>query len=417
MTCAGVVGCRQRAYTELYVEKMAGEVRMLEDRVYEYDAAYQALEQEIEDLRRTNARLESQYRQSKSDQTRGGTSGGSSDSPRRSPPLKLKDPVEVIPSPSESAKDTNEEELQPPSVLIPNSGADQMDEPPAVLRAPVAPPTLKDSTIQPKTEELLPPVLESKPPAVESPQSSNKMPKRTRAVSSPSSDNLVEQYSLPASMERSESSSALLVAPPQGTKPFLSTPSQPSSVPSLLKLPKPSDQNSQGLLERGRIKLPEGSRVQLASATETRERAQVDSLIDQKVSEVGFHPTMCRGHNFDGKPGDDGLYIVITPLNSNGQVVNTLGKLTIVVEDSALSENNGRVAAWEYSPEELDEVLEPIGASQGFHLSLPWQDTLPLSQTVTVFIRYQLEDGRTPVNRCEVRLRKPSSGQSVWTPR
>ena len=67
LICCAIVflfgtGCRQRAYTELYVESMASEIRMLEDRVFEYDAAYlekdagyESAVQELDRLRKKTA--------------------------------------------------------------------------------------------------------------------------------------------------------------------------------------------------------------------------------------------------------------------------------------------------------------------------------------------------------------------------
>ena len=167
--------------------------------------------------------------------------------------------------------------------------------------------------------------------------------------------------------------------------------------------------------------MPEGSNVQWASASEPIIRTSNESnpadIVDNKVMEIGFHPTICRGHNFDQTPGDEGLYLVLTPLNASGQVVNVAGKLTVVVEDATILENNGRIARWEFEPSELHEMLTPIGASQGFHLSLPWQESTPNSQDVTVYLRYELNDGRSMVNNRIIHLRKPTKGQTVWTPR
>ena len=55
--CVLGTGCRQRAYTELYVENMASEIRMLEDRIYEYDAAYLEKDSEYESKVRELERL------------------------------------------------------------------------------------------------------------------------------------------------------------------------------------------------------------------------------------------------------------------------------------------------------------------------------------------------------------------------
>ena len=382
------IGCRQRAYTEFYVENMASEVRMLEDRVYDYDSAYQSLEQEVEQLKQTNSRLQEELRLGK-------LNFNELESGARKPlPHKLKDPLESRLTPKKPAPNSIKE---PPSVLIPNSDSETMELPPPVIRTPAPPPNLKDK----ESEPILAP-----------PQSSDS---RKRNPHLPDVDGLTEQVSLPATMVRSAQPSKLLVAPPDTTPRSIEPlPKQKDgNAPSLLKaLPNIREGDPQSW-NRKRIQLPEGSTVQLASATEA---IPLSKNRDDKVFEVAFHPTLCRGHNFDEKAGDDGLYLVVTPVNESGQVVNSLGTLTIVVEDSAIPEKNGRVAAWEFRPEQLKELNVPIGAAQGFHLSLPWQDTSPISQSVAVFLLFQTEDGRQWVSRRDIQLRKPTAGQSTWTP-
>ncbi len=83
-----MAGCRQNVYHELYAEQNAREIRALEDRIFEYDAEYRALEQELwaaekesEDLKR---RLELLLQN---------PSAKSSRKPSQSPP-----PPESIPS-------------------------------------------------------------------------------------------------------------------------------------------------------------------------------------------------------------------------------------------------------------------------------------------------------------------------------
>ncbi len=83
-----MAGCRQNVYHELYAEQNAREIRALEDRIFEYDAEYRALEQELwaaekesEDLKR---RLEHLLQN---------PSSKSSRKPSQSPP-----PPESVPS-------------------------------------------------------------------------------------------------------------------------------------------------------------------------------------------------------------------------------------------------------------------------------------------------------------------------------
>ncbi|MEI7461757.1 MAG: hypothetical protein WCK15_20395 [Pirellula sp.] len=453
-------GCRQRAFTELYIEKMASEIRMLEDRIYEFDAADQSNIQEIEQLEREIARLRkaNEELQRKAGDTKFSPNRTNGDSSRKS------------------------EAYEIPSVLFPDSSSsiEIIENPPAVMRSPVAPPVYKENQtpdtskglppdtskglgLPPDTSKGLPPDTSKglglppdaskglppdtskglrlppidaepllPPPAVGSklrePQATNNPRSRQNRPDLPSPESLTEEFSLPSTLVRSAQPSKPMVAPVQSPTlapvdvPSLST-TPSTNAPTLL--PKAirnlQEANPQGSLNRSKIKMPEGSKVQWASATEPIQRDSEDSkrsdIVDNKVSEIGFHPTICRGNNFDETPGDDGLYLVVTPLNAAGQVVNGLGNLTVVVEDSAILDNKGRIARWEFKPQELEEMLTPIGASQGFHLSLPWQDLKPNSPSVTVYLLYELDDGRSMVNNRVIHLRKSSKSQTVWTPR
>ncbi len=410
-------GCRQRAYTELYVENMASEIRMLEDRIFEYDAAYiekdsgyESALQELDRLRKKTAELQRQLSILKLPDT--------SSPSMENPPLRLRGqpraPTETVP----------DESLTFPSVLIPESSKmETIENPPVVSRTPVAPPSLNNKSRTPDAGELLPPALPAGPEKSkklpDEPQASNgnRFPKSH--LNLPAVDSLTEQVSMPESMVRSAQQPKLMVAPSQTSNLEPADSSQPNSAPSLLRraFPKIKDDNTQGAIQRGMIRLPEGSKVQFASAAEPVANSKPIEVVDNKIVEIAFHPTMCRGHNFDDRAGDDGLYLVVTPINATGQVLNQTGTLTVIVEDAAEPKDYGRIASWEFTPEQLAETLEPIGTAQGFHLSLPWQDKIPTSKIVTVFLRYSNANGRTLVNRREVHLRVNSTEQPVWTPR
>jgi hypothetical protein len=77
----GSSGCRQRAFTELYAESLAREIREVEDLVYEFDAENRAMEYEIHDLRRTNAQLKARLEELQSERARLGAAGPNASGP------------------------------------------------------------------------------------------------------------------------------------------------------------------------------------------------------------------------------------------------------------------------------------------------------------------------------------------------
>ncbi len=402
---------------------MASEVRMLEDRIWEYDAAYREKDSEYDRLVQEVARLKSKNSELQRKQT---TQKHDQDDVRLNParPLRLKPDQGEKTQVEPLAVPSNQYEIPP--VLVPETIAN----PP--LRTTVTPPTPTNKNPAPSVEELLPPPggnaqnsprsLLEKANGTEEPQAANGIRLQKKKSNLPDPGSLTEQVSLPDSIVRSARQPKLTVAPdvrldsPSTTMPAEKA-ARPNMLPTLLRrLPTIRDAETQGSSQSGRIQLPEGSKVQFASANETTAPRKSNQTIDQRMVEIAFHPTMCRGHNFDEKPGDDGLYLVVTPLNAEGQVINQIGTLTVIAEDPT-SKENPRIGAWEFSSEQLAEILEPSGTSQGFHLSLPWPDKSPTCKVVSVYLLFNSDNGRKLVNQRDIHLRVHAFEQQVWTPR
>jgi hypothetical protein len=108
---------------------------------------------------------------------------------------------------------------------------------------------------------------------------------------------------------------------------------------------------------------------------------------------------------------------VLVPRNASQQFVGAAGTLTIVAEETSRDGEPVRVGRWEMSDEQLQDLLEPIGAAQGFHIKLPWQDKTPATTTIDVYVRMASTDGTTMVNRKQIHLRTSNTAPSAWTPR
>ena len=469
IACIFLAGCRQRAYTELYVENMASEVRVLEDRVYEFDAAYQSLERENAEQRRINANLEAKLRELKSEPE--SIQSSNRNSLKTPPKMRTKPEPYLLPGETiveetvlpnttkSSSPTTTEPKIE--SKLNVSPEPENYEPPPEVSRTPAAPPS-RSLSPQP-LEPVTPPSMELPAPAdankpqnqVEEvpvlpfpdPQALDLRKGRKSKTKNPSisEELLVEQVDLPETMltgrgtakpstiaipvgtSQAKTPNSTLITPPSPENLAPNNPNaENNSKPPALLPPAMSNLqgNPQGRVQQGKIRLPEGSAVQWASANLPVESTKQEIILDEKIVDIAFHPTMCRGHNFDANPGDDGLYLVVTPLNEAGQVINELGSLTVIVEEDSLETQNGannnsnaRIAGWEITKVELQESLNPIGSAQGFHLSLPWKEASPKGQIVTVYLKYELDDGHVFVNQRNIQLRKPSKGQSVWSPR
>lgn len=177
-------------------------------------------------------------------------------------------------------------------------------------------------------------------------------------------------------------------------------------------------------LELGQIKLP----AQLASARSTSQADE--SLVrssqihpaaempeDTRIVEVKFHPTLCRAVNSDQQGDDDGLYLVLQPYNSSGEFVPLPADLMVLALDLSREEKKATIGRWTLSAADVKSKMNPIGSSQGIHLSLSFSGPAPQCDRVLVFAYYTLADGRRVVAEHEVMLNNLHRQHAVWVPR
>ena len=427
-------GCRQRAITELYIEDMARRNRALEDLVYDFDAENQAMEFEIEDLRRTNAQLQGRLQEvqrQRSLESRGAggsntlgskssgsnTIGSPSDKPRVTESKPLPNEREKSPSDESSSKKS------PAPLKLPSNrsgGANTAEEIPLVLPEIVVPAPSKETK---ETLEGVNKPMASEIPSLTLPEPAPLLPPDSPSAPPPST--------LPSSIPSASPTEPPALPP---TVPGLIPSSgggedQPRGKSSLLK-PAPNGlprDSAQVVDPKRRINAPRleenptvAGTVELASGTRPANKQAMIKPIgpkDRKIREIDWHPSLCRARNTDGKPGDDGLYLVLVPRNTLGEFVPDVGNLTLVAEETLADGTVSRVGRWEYGADELQDLLEPIGSAPGIHLPVDWREHPPTTSQVDLYVKLTLEDGTTMVNRKSLPIKRFANGASTWTPR
>lgn len=420
-------GCQRKAYTDLYVERMAGEIRELEDRIFEYDAAYRQTEDELDIIRSDNEMLRSKLAQQSSNPQR------SSSSPLRQSLEELRDSRSETPSRNNSSPKST-----PTTPILPQSDpiADLIEEPVpdpasnAIPKGPTAPTPNKASPakpIAPSRREILdlePPEIElGVPGSIETlpfkiPQN---IPLPNGAAPGPLLPPPLPNF--PTTQNQDTNNGIVRVAANHETEtPMIPLPSalDPEAVasnqivvPAFVK--KNSSKHRSAVVQAGATH---------PSTTDTRSRGEVigkpDWITqpkDTRVVEIAFHASLCRGTNRESDPNEDGLRLVLQPKNQDGDFLPAVAGMTIVVVDPARPEAESKIGRWTWTAEELQQSLEPIGVSQGFHVAVAWQSKRPIAKSVQVHVRYEMADGRRLVNEKNIELHAPSLGSDAWTPR
>lgn len=375
-------GCRNAAYSDLYVESMASEIRQLEDELYFYDNEYHILEQELASLREENEKL--RQAPGAQPQQRGlgqllAPKSGQQAAPGSSGPMQFsprENGYEVIPQPV-------------PDSPAQNSGTDTL--PPKKQESILEPPGATEGIRQ--LEDSLPEL--PKNPKVEPPNDPLEIP----SIDPGTPITITPGTPLPPGM------------------PVLKNFSSNASQPNATNKPAPANNLE---LNLSRIEVPN----QLASNRSDRAQLKLgaEKPSDMRIVELAFHPSLSRAANFDDQSDDDGLYLVLQPKNVEGQLVPTFGTLEIAVHDPAKMTQDGpndssRIGRWNYSANEVKSKFQPIGSSQGIHLTLPWNGPDPEADRVLVFIRYTLPDGRQVPNEKTIFVSGKGNMKTVWVPR
>jgi hypothetical protein len=411
-------GCQRRAYTDFYTESMAGEIRELENRIYEYDDAYRSVEQELSVLEAENAELHQQLMTLNSSASKRNDGPGSSFLKSFGGGSTERESIQPVPKrESQPIEIPSVDHLPPPAKSTPKSSPTIVPKPdPAFSPAPL--PTKPTPTKEkPKTNN------DPSVPLIEPGTKSDTLP---NILQPRSENNVLPPMSLPGSRMESPSAPNSMQPPTDGgfkspTLPTLPSPTNGTSLPpksgegSLRQasLGLPSDLDPQSV-SQSRIEMPP---IVAPASYSNSKPSSTKSVLDNKVVEIGFHPTLCRGQNLNKEDGDDGLYLVLQPRNQSSEIIDQPAAMTIVAMDPKRPQGEARIGRWTLSEEEIEAALEPIGISHGYHVSLPWQEIAPLGDSVQVHVRYEMQDGRRLINERRIQLHVPSTASNVWTPR
>ncbi len=99
------------------------------------------------------------------------------------------------------------------------------------------------------------------------------------------------------------------------------------------------------------------------------------------------------GVDMDGRPGDDGIGLVLEPWDKNGRMLAVAAPVSVVLIDPTAPPDAARVARWDLTADETAQLFLD-GDIPGMHLALAFADKPPRSERLHLFVRYTTEDGR-----------------------
>lgn len=114
----------------------------------------------------------------------------------------------------------------------------------------------------------------------------------------------------------------------------------------------------------------------------------------RRLERIELNPSFTGGWDADGRPGDDGIQVLIEPRTATGQLIPAVGAVSLVVVDPALTGQEARVARWDIPVTEIGDAFTQTPFGEGIALWLPWPERVPVHSRLHLFVRLITVDGR-----------------------
>lgn len=126
------------------------------------------------------------------------------------------------------------------------------------------------------------------------------------------------------------------------------------------------------------------------------------------ITEVVINKSVSQGKNSDGRPGDDGIELLIQPKAADGSVVDEAGNLTITLIDPAADQGERQLGKWSFLKEEASLFFaEDEFDNRGILLDLKWE-MIPINKRLTVYVRFETSDDRVMETTSDIFIDPPN---------
>ncbi len=137
----------------------------------------------------------------------------------------------------------------------------------------------------------------------------------------------------------------------------------------------------------------------------------------RRVASLVLNRLLCSGYNADGRPGDEGITIMLEPRDAQGRIVKAPANMSVVVLDPALVGESARVARWDFTSSDLAGRFRTGGMEQGLLLQPVWPADGPLHRDLHLFVRYTTHDGRRFEVDRPIQVALAGERSPGWVPR
>jgi hypothetical protein len=112
-----------------------------------------------------------------------------------------------------------------------------------------------------------------------------------------------------------------------------------------------------------------------------------------RAEAIRFNMFMTSGQDRDGFPGDEGLSVLLTPVDAHGDLVKLAGDVDLDLFDMTRPTDQQRLGQWKFTLDEVRQRWHKGFLSAGYLFQVDWQ-TRPVSPELTLHARMTVADGR-----------------------
>jgi hypothetical protein len=143
----------------------------------------------------------------------------------------------------------------------------------------------------------------------------------------------------------------------------------------------------------------------------------VPSADSAQVDRITHHRLLVGGWEFDGRPGDEGIFLLVEPRDAEGRLLAAAAPVSVVLLDRGLAGEAARVARWDLTAEQVATLFRRLDVGEGIYLELPWSAAPPVHGHLHLFVRYTTRDGRRLEASRELDITLANqAAQQDWTP-
>jgi hypothetical protein len=401
-----VAGCRHNHAAHELIER---ELRWQEDRIYELEAKLEDAQRELDAFRGVTYPREVVTRETVSDGVPIRSRIVEESSPRSSAPI---DASRTTPPSRDNGGTVPQVELPAPSRVVPGP-------PPAVAPTIIAPPTVDVPEGLPSKRPAVtpPPAVEVPPPPAANEPKTPAPPAGTREPPT-----IPPPTTVPPPFKTM--SSPKFVPPsarPKVLDPEAMAPPPSFTVPPVVTFPEPRVAANAAAPSPGKLPAAE-SGAPLPAAPPPVEIAAPPAIVSSRPIGAPVETTQdeakklvitarTTGVNLDGRPGDDGLLVVVEAHDARDRITSNVGAVSIALIDSALPSDSARFARWDFDAGDAAALFRPAVESDGagLYFEVAWPETPPVHSRLRLFVRMTLPDGRTLQTDREVTVRLAST--------